>query len=145
MTDVEELVIKDRITTLVARRVRALDAKDWAAYAACHAEDHISHALPDGVLAGRDAVVEATRRALADVCSIHQVHSPDIVVLSATEASGIWAMEDRLSWTQGVDEHWLHGWGHYHDTYGLREGQWVFTSRKVVRQRIVHSPGSSRA
>lgn len=36
------------------------------------------------------------------------------------------------------------GWGHYHDTYGKRDGQWLFTSRRLTRLRVEWSPGAMR-
>jgi len=145
MSAIELLAAKDAITTLMARRVYALDTQDWDTYAACHAPDHVSHALAGGPHVGRDAMMQGTRQALEGVRSIHHVHSPEIMILSPEEARGRWAMEDRLYWMQGDEEHWLHGWGYYHDGYGVRDGQWLFTSREVTRQRVEHSPGSRRA
>jgi hypothetical protein len=51
-------------------------------------------------------------------------------------------MEDNLYWMQGDQEHWLHGFGFYHETYEKRNGQWVFTTRKLKRITVKMSPGA---
>ena len=137
MSDLDRLVAAEAIRNLMARRVRALDSKDWDAYRDCHAPDHVSTILA----VGRDAMMAALLRSLDGIDTIHHVHSPEIVILSPTEARGWWQLEDWLFWKQGDEEHWLHGWGYYHDTYALRDGTWLFTSRRLERLRLEHSPG----
>jgi hypothetical protein len=143
MTDLERLVAIEDIKALVARRVRSLDARDWETYQDCHAPEHVSGFFKEAP--DRAAMIEALKAETAGVTAIHHVHSPEIVVLSPTEAKGAWAMEDRRYWMQGDEEHWLHGWGYYHETYVKRDGVWLITSRELVRTRLEHSPGSSRA
>lgn len=145
MDPLQRLIALEDIKALMARRVRALDARDWDAYRACHADDHVSYGITGGPSAGLDRMMDDLLKALDGIRTIHQVHSPDISLLSPTEAKGNWALEDWLFWMQGDDEHWLHGWGYYDDTYGLRDGQWLFTSRRLSRLRLEHSPGSRRA
>jgi len=141
ISDLERLVATNEIKNLMARRVRSLDTKDWDTYRDCHAPEHVSHVLA----AGRDAMMAALLKSLDGVSTIHHVHSPEIRILSSTEATGWWALEDWLHWMQGDEEHWLHGWGYYHDSYAKRDGEWLFTSRRLERLRLVHSPGSNRA
>lgn len=144
MTDLERLVAIEAIKALMARRIRALDSQDWETYAACHAPDHISHGAHFSPGAGRDAMMTAVRASLEGIQTFHHVHSPEISVLSPVEAKGSWYLEDRLYWTQGHDEHWIHGWAYYDDTYGKRDGEWLFTSRRLSYMRTEHSPGSRR-
>ncbi len=144
-SDLEILVATEAIKVLMARRVRALDTRDWETYRACHAPDHVSYGITGGPSAGLDQMMSDLLASLEGVRTIHQVHSPEITILSSTEARGAWALEDWLFWKQGDEEHWLHGWGHYDDTYGKRDGRWLFTSRRLSRLRLEHSPGSRRA
>lgn len=51
-------------------------------------------------------------------------------------------MEDWLFWEQDGTKHWLHGWGHYHETYERRDGEWLFTRRALRRIRVETSPGA---
>ncbi|WP_375396606.1 nuclear transport factor 2 family protein [uncultured Sphingomonas sp.] len=143
MTELERLLAIEEIKRLVARRVRALDARDWETYQACHAPEHVSDFFKDA--GDRDAMMAALRAETAGVTSIHHVYSPDIAIRSDEIASGSWTMEDRRYWLQDGDEHWLHGWGFYHETYACRDGAWLITSRRLERTRVEHSPGSKRA
>jgi hypothetical protein len=51
-------------------------------------------------------------------------------------------MEDNLYWMQGDEEHWLHGYGFYHETVEKRDGVWLFTARSLKRTRRATSPGA---
>ncbi|MBV9842372.1 MAG: nuclear transport factor 2 family protein [Sphingomonadaceae bacterium] len=144
MTDLEKLVAINEIHCLMARRVRALDAHDWETYEACHAEDHVSAGPQWNPGGGRKAMMDALKKNMDGIRHIHFVHSPMIEILSPTEARGFWTLEDYLYWKQGDEDHWFHGWGHYDDTYGVRDGQWLFTSRRLSYMRKEHSPGSRR-
>lgn len=145
MDPLERLIAIEAIKNLMARRVRALDTCDWETYRACHAPDHISYGIVGYPATGVDQMMDSLLKSLEGVRTIHQVHSPEIELLSPTEARGNWALEDWLYWMQGDEEHWLHGWGHYDDTYSQRDGEWLFTSRRLSRLRVEHSPGSKRA
>lgn len=88
------------------------------------------------------AKVARTGTMLEGVTTVHLVGLPDIRILAPDQAEGIWVLEDPLWWKQGDEEHWYRGYGHYHDTYGKRNGSWLFTSRRLVRLRFDHSPGA---
>ena len=145
MDALERLIAIEDIKALMARRVRSLDTRDWETYRACHAPEHVSYGITGGPSAGLDRMMEDLMKALDGIRTIHHVHSPEIEPLTPTTARGNWALEDWLHWMQGDEEHWLHGWGHYDDTYVLRDGQWLFSSRRLSRLRLEHSPGSRRA
>lgn len=134
-----------QIAELQARRVRALDTQDWDLYRTCHADDFVSHTLPGAPpTRGIEAVVSGLSDRMAGVTSIHHVHSPEITFLTPSEASGVWVLSDRLWWMHGDEEHWLRGYGHYHDTYSQRSGTWLFTSRRISRIRVERFPGATR-
>jgi hypothetical protein len=66
------------------------------------------------------------------------VHSPEISLVSATAATGIWAMHDVVVWPEGVARpvpglNSLTGFGHYHETYALVRGEWQIASLKLTR------------
>jgi len=129
------------ITNLVARRCRSLDVQDWDAYAACHTPDVVSWAIgsEQGVeepTRGIEAVTSFLREQLAGKTTVHHVHSPEITLTSDSTATGTWAMEDRLWWQHEGQEHWLHGFGHYEETYAKNYGQWLIASRRLVRTRV---------
>ena len=74
---------------------------------------------------------------LRDVVTVHQCHTPEIDLTSATTASAIWAMEDMLRWPDGTE---LHGYGHYHETYAKLDGDWRIKRSKLTRLRMDFTP-----
>ncbi len=74
------------------------------------------------------------------VTSVHHGHTPEIVLTSDTTATGIWAMEDELWWTNGDVEEHLHGYGHYHEEYRKVEGKWLISYRTLTRLRETATP-----
>ena len=144
MSDIERLVALADIQQLKARRDHALDNKDWDLYIALHAPDHISsHGAQDGGTMGSAADVARQLAVTLDgVTTAHHSHTPNITFESPTKAKCIWSMEDNLYWMQGDEEHWLHGYGFYHETVEKRDGVWVFTTRSLKRTRVARSPGA---
>jgi SnoaL-like domain len=142
MSDVEHLAALADICRLKARRDRAVDTKDWTTYEALHAPDHYSH--NDGMprMDGAANMVRQVSQMMANVTSVHHSHTPDITFESPTRAHGVWSMEDNLFWKQGTEDHWLRGFGYYHETYEKRNGVWVFTSRRLERIHVQTSPGA---
>ncbi|WP_298692831.1 nuclear transport factor 2 family protein [uncultured Sphingomonas sp.] len=143
MSPVETLIALEEIKLLKARRDRAVDSKDWDTYLALHAPDHQSH--NDGFDHWKTAaeMIANVKRLLAHTkATVHHSHTPEISFDSATRANGIWAMEDNIFWMQGDEEHWLQGFGFYHETYEKRDGTWLFTSRRLKRTHVHMSPGA---
>ena len=129
------------IANLVARRCRSLDAQDWTAYAARHTPEVVSWAIgsEQGVeepTRGIEAVISFLREQLAGKTTVHHVHSPEIALTGDATAAGTWAMEDRLWWEQDGQQRWLHGFGHYEETYEKYDGQWLIASRRLIRTRV---------
>jgi hypothetical protein len=87
----------------------------------------------------------ATIRALLDgpvpITTVHHGHTPEIELTSDTTARGVWAMEDRLWWTNGDHEEHLHGYGHYHEEYRNVAGRWLISARTLTRLRVDVTPG----
>lgn len=143
MTDIEWLVALEQIKLLKARRDRAVDTKDWDTYLSLHAPEHVSH--NEGFPRWNSAaeMIAAVPKLLGpDKISVHHSHTPEITFTSPTAASGIWAMEDMIFWKQGEEEHWLHGYGFYHEDYVKRDGQWLFISRRLKRTHVTTSAGA---
>ncbi|MGE2726024.1 nuclear transport factor 2 family protein [Mycolicibacterium pulveris] len=130
----EALLEIEAIKQLKARYCRHLDTKDWAAWRKLFADDFVSDTSPAGgkVIEGADAFVAFTRKSLRNQATVHQVHSPEIELITATTARGVWALEDVVRFGPGVN---LHGYGHYHETYEKVDGQWRFTSSTLTRLR----------
>lgn len=143
MTDIDTLMALEAIKLLKARRDRAVDTKDWDTYRALHADHHFSHNDGFENWDNADIMIAAVKRLLGDTtATVHHSHTPEITFESPTKAKGIWAMEDNIFWMQGEEEHWLHGFGFYHETYEKIDGRWLFTSRQLKRTHVELSPGA---
>jgi hypothetical protein len=143
MTELDWVVALQAIKTLKAKRIRALDTKDWALYEALHAEDHFSHNEGEPRWDGTKANTARLAKMLhAGIVTVHHAHTPEIELTAPDQAAGIWAMEDNLYWRQGGQDHWLRGFGFYHETYARRGGAWLFTSRQLRRTKVLTSPGA---
>ncbi|KJS07446.1 MAG: hypothetical protein VR73_08755 [Gammaproteobacteria bacterium BRH_c0] len=140
-----ELLIRIRIEELKARYCRLMDTKQWDAWGQLFSEDLVMDVSDDvpadigtPIQRGRDVVVAQVRGFVGQAITVHQVHSPEIEVLSTTSASGIWAMSDVVIWPECVTppipgKGTLYGYGHYHETYALQDGAWRITSLKLTR------------
>ena len=142
ISEVEKLVAAEEIKKLKARRDRSVDLKDWSTYRECHAPDHVSQNDGYEERWTREDMMSHLQNDLGEVQIIHLSHTPDITVEAANRASGIWYLEDQHFWKQGDVEHWLHGFGFYHERYERRDGDWKFVYRRIQRVLITASPGA---
>jgi hypothetical protein len=144
MSDVERLIEIEAIKRLKAKQSRAIDTKDWVTYEAVHAPEHVSDVDGGPPWIGAKANTErlAELHKALGVQSVHQANSPEIDLLSTTTAKGTWAMECYLYWKQGVEEHRIHAFGFYHETYEKRNGAWLFTSRRLEPTKVLTTPGA---
>ena len=145
MDGIERLQAIEDIKQLKARYFRCMDTKDWDGFAAVFTPDatmDVSGEMRDGrtegtgVTTGATAIAEFVRGAVHDVTTTHHGHMPEIEVTSSTTARGIWAMEDMLRWPDGAPIRSLHGYGHYHETYEKRDGQWRIATLRLTRLRV---------
>lgn len=128
----------ESIKRLKARYFRTMDTKDWAGFRELFAPDAVmdmsgagGSVSADAVIEGADRVTRAVSRFLAEATSVHHGHCPEIELVSATAANGIWSMEDRLWFPDRVE----HGFGHYHDTYTRDGDRWLIAETRLVRLR----------
>lgn len=142
MADVEKLLAIEEIKQLKAKYFWGLDHKDWEFWRrevwASDARLIVPEAGRDEV--GIDAVIAYVSASTADQVSVHHGHMPIIDITSDTTATAIWAMEDRLYRTK---EHpledgstFLHGFGHYHETYVRTDAGWRIATTKLTRLRV---------
>jgi len=66
------------------------------------------------------------------VQSVHHGHMAEIEIISDTEAKAIWAMEDIVEFTDAL----MHGYGHYHEKYVKRNGEWLIAELHLTRLRV---------
>jgi len=124
------------IKQLKARYCRFLDNKDWLAWRSLFTDDFVGDTSEAGgvVIKGADNFVSFVRTHVGGPrkTTIHQVHAPELELISESTAKGIWAFEDFVRFAPGFS---LHGYGHYHETYEKCEGSWRIKSSKFTRLR----------
>ena len=125
MKESEERMNIEQIKRLKYGYQRALDTHDWVAFAECFAEDATA-SYSDGSLSfeGRDAIVEgiSTQMDFPFKISVHQVHHPEIDIITESTARGTWYLYDHVV-SEG--EGWmLTGGAFYKDEYSKIGGQW---------------------
>ncbi len=141
MNDIERLLAIEEIKRLKARYFYGIDNKDWELWRgevwAPDARLVVGEIGQD--VSGRDELIAWVAERSADQVSVHHGHMPDIDILSDTEAKGVWAMED-LIWRS--KEHplfgeysYVHGWGHYRETYVRLDAGWRIRTTQLTRLR----------
>ena len=133
----------EAIKQLKARYCRLMDTKDWAAYRQVFADDVTMDTTDSGggVITGADQFLAFLMAAIGDVITVHHCHTPEIEITSSTTATGIWAMEDVLRFPGGQD---MQAYGHYHETYEKRDGEWRIKSSRLTRLRTDFTPSPMR-
>ena len=150
MTDNEILLAVEEIKRLKARYFRCLDTKDWAGLETVFLPDALIDTSeantirgepppdPEWTIAGPRPWIDKLAPVLEGVLTVHHGHMPEIEILAPGAARGIWAMEDRLNWSGGVRT--IQGYGHYHETYALKDGAWRIKSMKLTRLWLIVGP-----
>jgi hypothetical protein len=139
----EHLLAIEEIKWTFAERLRCMDNKEWHIYPTLHTDDVVSLTFGDFSVVGADAVTDAIKGVLDGpnpITSVHHGHTPRIELTSDTTATGIWAMEDMLWWTNGDREEHLHGYGHYHEEYRKDGDRWLISRRSLSRLRVDVTP-----
>ena len=128
----------EAIKQLKARYFRLLDTQQWAEWAEVFSEDAELQWGPKAhhVMAGREAIVAGVSGNLLDATTCHHGHMPEIEFVDDTHATGVWAMHDIVD----HPDYFLEGYGHYHDEYLKRDGQWRIHRTKLTRLRETRDP-----
>jgi len=128
----------EAIKQLKARYFRLMDTKQWLPFSQVFSDDvivdvsHDKHAPGDKIV-GRANVVDFIRKAVGKAATVHHGHMPEIELLSATEARGIWAMFDYVEFKPSRG---IRGYGHYHEEYRKERGSWHISKLKLTRLRV---------
>jgi len=122
---------------------RTLDLKKFVELGALLTADATA-SYQDGktVLAGRAAIVTWLREALGDpgIISEHHGHHPELVLVSDTEATGTWYLQDRVIVPAADFE--LGGTAFYEDRYRLTNQGWRIAHTgytRVFEEQRTHS------
>ena len=123
------------IECLKARYFRLMDTKQWDDLREVFTEDVVIDTTEDSgvVITGREEYLPFLIANIGDVITVHHGHMPEIIFTSDDEATGVWSMEDELWWPEGSPIRYLHGYGHYHETYRRSGGDWRISSMRLTR------------
>ena len=145
MDDIERLLAIESIKRTKARYFRFMDTKDWDALPTVFAPDAQMDMRGEtgdesGLITGGANVAAFMRASVEHLVTVHHGHTPEIEILSATTARGLWAMEDKLWKPEGSKSmlpfNALHGYGHYHETYTRIGDQWLIQTTRLSRLRV---------
>jgi hypothetical protein len=142
--DYANLESMENIKRLKARYCRTLDTKDWNEWSRIFTDDAWIDVSQDfenddginSVLKGRDQIVRQIGAYIVGGQSVHHVYCPELDILSETEARGIWAMDDMITFENGQPFKMKRGWGHYHETYRFTHDRWHVSSIRLTRLKI---------
>lgn len=152
MEPIERLIAVEEIKKLKARYFRAVDTKDRTLLRGVFTDDAIAdyrgaatdptsglNAVPgntDEVKTGADTITDGVMESVAKLVTVHHGHTPEITVVDAHNASGIWPMVDILRMPADSAITDMIGWGHYHETYRKEGGQWKIATLRLTRIRV---------
>jgi hypothetical protein len=135
-----ELVQIELLKRLKARYFRLLDTKRWEAWGDLFTVDAVLEhpANRDAALVGRDQIVQVVSASLASATTVHHGHTPEIDILGARDARGIWAMEDLVlrPTADGSGQIIYHGYGHYIEEYLKVADEWRIRSLHLSRLHL---------
>jgi hypothetical protein len=145
MNRIEQMPEIEELKILKARYFRYVDTKQWDAWGELFVEDCTFVDLAgDFRCSGRAKLVAQVAQALDGVVSIHHGHTPEIELVDAEHATGIWTMSDYLIYPpeknfQSMDSSTkVHGYGHYVESYVKEHGVWRFAEVTVSRLHLEH-------
>lgn len=146
MDPLTTLLELEALRTLKGRYCRLLDTRDFAGWRALLRDDlRVRVAItPPGPEAppaltydSADEFVAGVTASLTGAQTMHHCHTPELELTSATTATGIWAMEDRLLYPGGQA---VRGAGHYHESYVKDDGRWRIAALELTRT-LLELPG----
>ena len=138
--NVEHLADVEAIKQLKARYFRLMDVKNWTEFGDVFSRDALIGG-GDQEIAGRSAIVAHISIMCDGVRSAHQGFLPEIEILGAGQASGIWAMSDYFEVRGTEPLVGFQGYGHYVDRYALEEGTWRISASRLTRIKIIPLAG----
>lgn len=125
----------EAIKQLKARYFRFLDTKQWADFAGVFTDD-VRVDVDGFTFEGKASFVEQLQEILATTSTVHHGHMPEITIVDADHATGVWAMMDYLVFAGESPQKGFYGYGHYHETYVKQAGQWRISKTELTRLRV---------
>lgn len=152
VNELQRLIAVEEIKKLKSRYFRALDKKDWDAFAANFTDDVVFDFTESDTGEDVDKIVQHVYRvegakqaadwardALGDAVTSHHGHVPDIDILDDESATGIWSLNDQIWFPDGTEFRYskLEGYGHYEEDYKKVDGAWKVARAKFIRHHAV--------
>lgn len=139
---VDEQLEIEHLKRLKARYFRTMDTKDWKGMRQVFSDDVVMDTTASGgnVIAGADEFMAFLEPTLAGAITVHHGHMPEIEVTTPTTARGIWALQDTIIWPDGTR---MVGYGHYHETYEKKDGEWRIKTSTLTRLHTDFTPAGS--
>jgi len=146
MKDIEYLLAIEEIKRLKSKYFYYLDHKDWEHWKTEVWAPEATLTVPEiseEPVRGGDTIAAWTASRFETVLATHHGHMPNIEILSPDSATGIWAMEDILRWPKDspgpTGDTYIHGFGHYHETYVNGPAGWRIQSSRLTRLYVERS------
>jgi hypothetical protein len=137
----------EAIKQVKARYFRMIDTKDWDGLSTVFAADAVVDVTGEGggITHSLAEFVPRLRELIGPVTTVHHGHMPEIELTSPTAARGVWSMEDELWWPDGYPLRYMHGYGHYHETYEKTDMGWRIKTMTLTRlHRILERSGPEK-
>lgn len=140
MMAIEDISPTERVRRAKARYCRFVDSKLWddfaelfVTYPRIRMYDQDQNLL--FAFDSRNEFIASTMSFLEGARSSHHIHNDEIDLISESEISAIWAMEDFVVIPEPLSHQpaMLHGFGHYHETWVLTPGGWRIASLDLRR------------
>ena len=136
----QQMLDYKEILELKARFVHTVDAKDWDGYRAVFTPSEGVFDFGGGFrVEGGDAFVDAVSGQLEGATSVHRAFLPRITFVSATEATGEWAVNDYIEWQPDPvtgERRGHQGFGYEYETYRKLDGVWKIAAWRVHYVRL---------
>ena len=142
MTELERLLAIEEIKQVKAKYFYGLDHRDWDLWRrdVWAPDGRLEVPEADMVVQPLDEVVAWVSQTTGDQVSVHHGHMPIISFEADDRARVVWAMEDRLYRTPQFPledgSTYLHGFGHYHETYVRLSQGWRISASRLTRLRV---------
>jgi hypothetical protein len=147
----ERLLEIEAIKRLKARYFRLLDTKQWGEWRLQFCDDCVFEGT-SAKFADADEFVDGVSRNHAVTRTVHHGHMPEIELLSASTARGIWSMMDYVSWPKDspLSRSSVHegmwgflGYGYYQEEYRKVSDGWRISHLRLTRLRVDPLTGES--
>ena len=137
----------DEIGMRKARYCRYVDTKLWEEFRELFADaPDIRFVDAEGTtihaFTSVDEFVTRSAGYLEGARTIHQVHNAEMERVADDQVNAIWSMEDYLVFPPDDDQRpaTMHGYGHYHESWQFRDGQWRIAKLELRRTILEITP-----